>query len=73
MAKRITGKTKNSTGGCTHYQIDNKIVVTRAEGVKMQKRGELPEYNIITVNGKEYLRDNPDNNKKDNINNQKDI
>jgi hypothetical protein len=36
----------------------------------MCKRGELPGYNIVEINGVEYLRNNPDIRKEDNIENQ---
>lgn len=69
MAMRITGRRENATGGNTHYRIGKKLV-SRVEAVKMCERGKLPGYHVIKVRGKKYLRDNPDNRKKDNIDKQ---
>ena len=70
MAKRITGRRENDSGGNTHYRIGDRKIVTRAEGVKMVRNGELPGYHTLTVNGVKYLRDNPDTRESDNIDNQ---
>jgi len=53
-----------------YYRLSNGKIVTRAQAVTMVKKGELPGYNIIKVNGVEYLRDNPDSKESDNIDNQ---
>ena len=70
MALRITGRREDESGANTHYRLSDGRIVTRREAVAMQKRGELPDYHIVTVNGVEYLRDNPDTSEKDNIDNQ---
>jgi len=36
----------------------------------MCKRGELPGYHVVEINGVEYLRDDPDKDEKDNIDSQ---
>lgn len=69
MVRRITGRRENNTGGNTHYKIDGQIV-SRVEAVKMVKAGELSGYHVMKVNGKTYLRDNPDKRKSDNIDEQ---
>ena len=48
----------------------NNLKLPRANAVTMCKRGELLGYNIVEINGVEYLRNNPDIRKEDNIDNQ---
>ncbi len=69
MAKRITGRRENETGGNTHYKI-GKSIVPRVKAVKRVERGDLSGYHIYKLDGKKYLRDNPDNRKRDNIDEQ---
>lgn len=71
MSKKITGRGENATGGNTRYQIDNKKTISRPEGVKMVKQGKLSGYHTMKVDGKEYLRANPDSRKGNNIDEQK--
>ncbi|MGD9276838.1 MAG: DUF3892 domain-containing protein [Candidatus Pacearchaeota archaeon] len=66
---RITGRRESKTGGNTHYRIGRRVI-PRAMAVKMCKKGKLPGYHVMKVNGKSYLRDNPDSRKKDNIDSQ---
>lgn len=73
MALKIIGRREDENGANTHYKFSDGKIVTRAEGVQMAKDGKLPDYNIIAVDGVEYLRDNLDENgkdKKDNIDSQ---
>lgn len=70
MALRITGRREDENGANTHYRLSDGRIVTREEAVRMCRNGELPGYNIIEVNGVEYLRDNPDTREEDNIDNQ---
>lgn len=70
MALRITGRREDENGANTHYRLSDGRIVTREEAARMCRNGELPEYNIIEVNGVEYLRDNPDTREEDNIDSQ---
>ena len=70
MASRITGRRENDSGGNTHDRIGQSKIVPRAEAVRMEKQGKLPGYHTVKVNGVEYLRDNPDKKKSDNIDSQ---
>lgn len=70
MNLRIVGRKEDENGANTHYKLSDGRIVTRAEAVAMYRRGELPGYHIITVDGIEYLRDNPDTREEDNIDNQ---
>ncbi|MDD4910500.1 MAG: DUF3892 domain-containing protein [Candidatus Omnitrophica bacterium] len=69
MARRITGRKENDTGGNTHYKIGDRVV-RRTEAVKMVKNGNLPGYHTVKINGVNYLRDNPDKREGDNIDSQ---
>lgn len=69
MGLKVTGRREGPTGANTHYRLDGRIV-TRGEAVAMCKRGELPGYHVVEINGVEYLRDDPDKDEKDNIDNQ---
>lgn len=70
MALRITGRREDANGANTHYRLSDGRIVTRQEAVAMCRRGELPGYDIIVVNGVEYLRDKPDTRVSDNIDSQ---
>jgi len=71
MSLRVVGRKEDpDTGANTEYKLSNGKTVTRAEGVAMCERGELPGYHVITVNGVKYLRDNPDTRPEDNIDHQ---
>lgn len=70
IAKRITGRHEGSTGSNTHYRLSGGEIVTRPEGVRMQKRGEIEGCHVMKRNGKEFLRDNPNKSERDNIDKQ---
>ena len=72
MAGRITGKRENETGGNTHYRINGRTV-SRGDAVKRVERGDLDGYHVYKRDGVKYLRDNPDNRIKDNIDEQPNI
>ena len=71
MGKKITGRGENDTGGNTRYQINNNKTVSRPKGVSMAKKGQLPDYHVMKVNNKEYLRANPDSRRGNNVDEQK--
>lgn len=70
MALRITGRREDEKGANTHYRLSDGRIVTRAEAILIFRNGLLPDYHIYERNGVEYLRDNPDTNPADNIDNQ---
>jgi len=70
MALRITGRREDENGANTHYRLSDGRIVTREEAVEMCRDGELPDYHIYETDGVEYLRDNPDTEESDNIDNQ---
>lgn len=70
MALRIIGRREGPTGANTHYRLSDGRIVTREEAVRLCRAGWLPGYDIIVVNGVEYLRDKPDTRVSDNIDHQ---
>lgn len=75
MAIRIIGRAEDHKKANTHYRLSSdsigfESIVTRQLGVEMQKAGLLPGYHVMKVNEVEYLRDNPDTRKEDNIDKQ---
>ena len=69
IALKIIGR-REKNGANTHYKLSDGRTITREEGVRMQKDGYLPDYNVVTIEGVQYLRDNPDTRKEDNIDEQ---
>lgn len=70
MTLRIVGRAEDYKGANTHYKLTDGRIVTREEAVQMHRDGLLPDYHIYTREGVEYLRDNPDPSKEDNIDEQ---
>ena len=50
------------------YQIGNRPSVPRPRAVRQVKRGDCPGYHVVKIRGREYIRDNPDQSKRDNVN-----
>ena len=67
MAK-VCGKNDGPGGRNEHYDIGGRKNVPRRNAVAEVKRGEHPDVHVIRVNGREYVRDNPDQSKADNVN-----
>ena len=68
---KITGNNDGPRGRNETYKIGNRKEVKRAEAVKEVKRGKHPGVHVVKVNNREYVRDNPDNSKNDNVNRKK--
>jgi len=68
MALRITGRREDKKGANTHFRLSG--IVTREEAAVMVENGVLPGYHIYERGGVKYLRDNPDKEESDNIDNQ---
>lgn len=69
MAKggSISGNGGGDSGGNESYTIKGRGVVSRTKMVKEVKQGLHPDTHVINVNGVKYARNNPNNNKPDNI------
>ncbi|HIF26263.1 MAG TPA: DUF3892 domain-containing protein [Micavibrio sp.] len=70
MAK-IIGNNDGPNGRNESYKIGSRKEVPRTQAVKEVKEGKHPGAHVVKVNNREYVRDNPDNSKKDNVNRNK--
>lgn len=68
MARKISGRNDGPNGRNEHYDIGARKNVPRRNAVAEVKRGEHPHHHVVKVRGREYVRDNPDNSKSDNVN-----
>ena len=67
MAK-IRGNNDGEGGRNESYRIGSRKEVPRGQAVKEVKQGKHPAHHVMKRDGQEYVRDNPDNSKKDNVN-----
>lgn len=67
MAK-IKGNQDGPNGGNDTYSVGTRKNVPRQQVVNEVKSGMHPGYHIYHINNKEYIRDNPDHSKNDNVN-----
>ncbi|MGQ3888254.1 DUF3892 domain-containing protein [Legionella sp. CNM-1927-20] len=67
MAK-IKGNNDGVNGRNETYDVGSRKNVPRKQVVKEVKNGQHPGYHIYQRGDQEYVRDNPDGSKKDNIN-----
>ncbi|WP_406649439.1 DUF3892 domain-containing protein [Aliisedimentitalea scapharcae] len=65
---KIRGKQDGPGGRNEHYDIGRRKDVPRRTAVKEIKQGLHPDAHIVKVRGREYVRDNPDGSKSDNVN-----
>jgi len=65
---RIKGNRDGKGGRNKTYCVGSRKNVPRREMVKEVEAGKHPGAHVIKVNGQKYVRDNPDNSKKDNVN-----
>lgn len=68
---KVIGNNDGEGGRNESYKIGNRPKVKRSVAVREVKRGDHPGAHVIEVNGEEYVRDNPDPSKKDNVNRNK--
>jgi hypothetical protein len=68
---KIIGNNDGPNGRNESYQIGNRKEVSRAQAVKEVEQGKHPSTHVITVNRRKYVRDNPDDSTKDNVNRNK--
>lgn len=67
----IRGRNDGPGGRNEHYDIGDRKNVPRRNAVAEVKRGEHPGAHVVKINGREYVRDNPDRSKDDNVNRDK--
>lgn len=65
---RIKGRNDGPGGRNEHYDIGSRKNVPRRNVVAEIKRGDHRGAHIVTINDREYARDNPDSSKSDNVN-----
>ncbi|MGI6004458.1 MAG: DUF3892 domain-containing protein [Christensenellales bacterium] len=67
-AKRITALVKQS-GRITGYQLEGGQIITKEEGVRMARSGDIAGVGISERKGNEYLKSLPDGNEDNNLGN----
>lgn len=65
---RIRGNNDGPGGRNDSYRVGNRSDVSRHDAVREVEQGKHPGYHTIQVNGRKYVRDNPDASKSDNVN-----
>ncbi len=67
MAK-IKGNRDGPGGRNDTYTIGSRRSVPRVQAVREVRSGMHPAYHVVVICGVEYIRDNPDHRKSDNVN-----
>jgi len=65
---RIRGNNDGPGGRNETYKIGSRPAVPRAQAVREVEAGKHPGNHTVKVEGRKYVRDNPDGSKKDNVN-----
>lgn len=65
---KIKGNRDGPGGRNESYQVGGRTNVSRAQAVREVNAGLHPGYHTVEVNRREYVRDNPDSSKRDNVN-----
>lgn len=65
---KIKGNNDGPSGRNETYQIGKRSNVSRREAVQEVKQGKHPDSHVVKINNREYVRDNPDKSKSDNVN-----
>ena len=68
---KIIGNNDGPGGRNETYKIGSRTNVKRTEAVKEVKQGIHPGAHVVKIKGREYVRDNPDHSKRDNVNRNK--
>lgn len=71
MMANIIGNNDGPGGRNETYRIGKRKNVPRNEAVKEVEDGKHPGAHVVKVNKRKYVRDNPDNSKRDNVNRNK--
>jgi len=67
MAKNIKGNQDGPNGRNESYTIPGRGVVSRANLVREVDQGKHPDFHTITVDGRDYVRGNPDGSQGNNV------
>lgn len=65
---RIIGNNDGPGGRNESYKIGNRPHVSRPQAVKEVRHGDHPGAHVVNINKRNYVRDNPDSSKHDNVN-----
>lgn len=65
---KIKGNRDGKNGRNETYNIGPRKNVPRKTAVKEVKDGKHSGAHVVKINGNEYVRDNPDSSKRDNVN-----
>lgn len=65
---KIRGNNDGPGGRNESYRIGSRPHVSRPQAVREVEAGKHPDNHVVRVNGRKYVRDNPDGSKKDNVN-----
>lgn len=68
---KIIGNNDGPGGRNESYKIGPRKHVSRAQAVKEVKNGQHSGAHVVKINNREYVRDNPDSSKADNVNRNK--
>jgi hypothetical protein len=68
---KIIGNNDGPGGRNESYKIGPRPHVPRPQAVREVKAGKHPDAHVYKLNRREYVRDNPDDSKRDNINRNK--
>ena len=64
----IIGNNDGPNGRNESYTIGRRKNVPRTQAVREVEAGKHPDVHVVKINGKKYVRDNPDPSKRDNVN-----
>lgn len=65
---KIKGNRDGPGGRNESYRIGGRSSVSRTQAVREVKAGLHDGYHTVEIKGREYVRDNPDSSKRDNVN-----
>ncbi|MCE9586314.1 DUF3892 domain-containing protein [Candidatus Uhrbacteria bacterium] len=65
---QIRGNKDGPNGRNESYRIGDRKHVSRPQAVKEVEAGKHPGAHTVKIEGKKYVRDNPDSSKRDNVN-----
>ena len=68
---KVVGNNDGPGGRNETYKIGSRKSVRRTVAVNEVKQGKHPGAHVVKVNGREYVRDNPDHSTRDNVNRNK--
>jgi hypothetical protein len=68
---KIIGNNDGPGGRNETYKIGSRLEVPRPRAVREVKQGLHPGAHVVKINNREYVRDNPDGSRRDNVNRNK--